>query len=77
MTDVDGDGATEMVYNVRDPEEDFRSFVRVRDAASGVIKAELADHWCVGAFFALGRAGRSGLLVYEAPEGATPEEGPQ
>ena len=75
MADLDGDGATEMVYNVRDPEADFRSFVRVRDAASGAIQAELADHWCAGAFFALGEAGRSGLLVYEAAEGATPEEG--
>ena len=75
MADVDGDGETEMVYNVRDPERDFRSFVRVRRAASGEIKAELADQWCTGAYFGLGPDGGNGLLVYAAPGGATPEEG--
>ena len=73
--DVDGDGETEMVYNARDPEHNFRSFVRVRRAADGAVKAELADHWCAASYFGLGAEGRNGLLVYAAPDGATPEEG--
>lgn len=73
--DIDGDGETEMVYNVRDPERDFRSFVRVRRATDGTIKAELADHWCAAAYFGLGAADSNGLLVYAAPDGTTPEEG--
>jgi len=75
VEDVDGDGETEIVYNVRDPEHGFRSFVRVRDADTGEIEAELPDHWCVGAYFGLGADGVAGLLAYPVPEGATPERG--
>ena len=48
VADVDGDGETEIVYNVRDPERGFRSFVRVRRADDGAIVAELEDCWCAG-----------------------------
>lgn len=73
--DVDGDGATEMVYNVRDPEQGFRSFVRVRDAGTGEIEAELPDAWCGRYFTKVGPQQVNGLLVYPAPNGATPEQG--
>ena len=67
--DVDGDGGTEVVYNVRDPQEGFRSFVRIRSAGDGAVKAELQDHWC------LGHLGESTFLVVPAPGGATPAGG--
>ena len=75
VADMDGDGETEIVYNVRDPEQDFRAFVRVRDAETGEIEAELPDHWCAGPYFDLGGRGVHGLLVYPAPGGTTPERG--
>ena len=75
IADVDGDGETEMVYNVRDPEKDFRSFVRVRDADTGEIEVELADQWCAGTFTGVGSDGNNGLLVYPAPAGTTPDWG--
>ena len=75
IEDIDGDGATEVVYNVRDPEQDFRSFVRVRHADTGEIKEELPDCWCVGTYAGLGAEGVGGLLVYPASEGTTPERG--
>lgn len=73
--DMDGDGGTEMVYSARDPEQDFRSFVRVRDVATGAIEAELSDHWAVSAFFGLGADRVNGLLAIAAPGGAMPETG--
>lgn len=72
--DVDGDGAEEIVYNVRDPEQAFRSFVRARDVATGEIRYEWADRWCS----ALARTGiddRTLLALHPAPSGATPEQG--
>lgn len=76
MDDVDGDGSTEMVYNVRDPAQGLRSFVRVRDAGTGDIEAELADAWCSGYFSMVGSRQVNGLLIHPAPHGATPEQGP-
>ena len=49
--------STEMVYNVRDPAQGFRSFVRVRDAGSGEVEVELADAWCGASFAGSGRTG--------------------
>ena len=74
IEDIDGDGVTELVYNVRDPEQDFRSFVRIRDANTGEIEAELADTWCVDAVI-LGLEEQWALLTYSAPNGAMPERG--
>jgi len=69
IADVDGDGETEVVYNVRDPELDYRSFVRVRSGATGVVRAQLQDAWCVG-------TGPNGtLLVLPAPDRTTPVQG--
>ena len=75
IDDVDGDDATEVVYNVRDPDQGFRSFVRVRDAETGKVECELPDQWCVGAYAGLGDREANGLVVCEAPEGATPQQG--
>lgn len=75
VADLDGDGATEMAYSVRDPGEDYRSFVRVRDAATGNIEFELADHW--GAMVAVPSQPNVPpvILAYSAPAGATPAQG--
>ena len=75
MEDLDGDGETEMLYNVRDPAAGFRSFVRVRAAGDGTVKAELADHWCAGLVRHAGADDASLLLALPAPAGATPEQG--
>jgi hypothetical protein len=74
--DVDDDGVDELLYNVRDPENDFRSFVRARDVATGQVKHELSDRWCSGVAKGLGEDKRTILMVHPAPEGATPEQGP-
>ncbi len=76
VADVDGDGADEVVYNARDPENDFRAFVRVRDVATGEVKHVLADHWCSGHAPDVGPARRHVFYVHPAPNGATPEQGP-
>ena len=75
-TDADGDGVTEMVYSARDPHEDFRSFVRVRDCGTGEIEAEFPDHWCAGYLEGFGAAGRNLLFVHPAPDGAMSKQGP-
>jgi len=75
VADLDGDGETEIAYNARDPEREFRSFVRVRRADDGAIKAELEDRWCAGVVSNLGEEGRNGLLVHPAPDGSMPEQG--
>ena len=69
IADVDGDGATEIVYNVRDPALDYRSFVRVRSVSCGTVKAEIHDAWCGG------MGPDNTLLVFSAPEGSTPNSG--
>jgi len=73
--DTDHDGTTEMVYTVRDPAAKFRSFVRIRDAATGAIEFELADHWGAASFADVGTSKAAGMLVFEAPQGATPSRG--
>ncbi len=75
VADLDGDGNTEIAYNVRDPEQDYRAFFRVRDAATGAVEAEHPDGWCVGHFSDLGSAGASGFLVLSAPDRSTPVTG--
>lgn len=75
IADIDGDGATEMVYNVRDPGNDLRSFVRVRDGGTGRVEVELPDAWCLGYFDSVVPDGASGLVVCSAPAGATPTRG--
>jgi hypothetical protein len=72
--DVDGDGTDEILYNVRDPENEFRSFVRARDVATGEVKHELPDQWCSAVARNVG--GRTLLLTHPAPEGGTPAQGP-
>ncbi|MBT4098443.1 MAG: hypothetical protein HOE86_12405, partial [Gemmatimonadetes bacterium] len=76
VEDVDGDGVEEVLYNVRDPENDFRSFVRARDVATGEVKVELADQWCSSFVSGLGANKQSVLFVHPAASGATPEQGP-
>ena len=63
VADLDGDGSAEVAYTARDPERDFRSFVRVRRVDTGEIAAEWADTRCLGALPGLGPAGEWGLLV--------------
>ena len=75
IDDVDGDGATEVVYNVRDPGTDYRSFVRVRDAMTGTIEVQMDDSWALATFNGLGDDAANGLLVLPAPKGAIPETG--
>lgn len=75
LADMDGDGVTELVYNVRDPDHDFRSFVRVRDATTGKVEVELPEAWCGAAFFDVGAAHTNGLLTFTAPRGAMPDGG--
>lgn len=69
IADIDGDGATEIVYNVRDPALDYRSFVRVRSVSCGTVKGEIHDAWCGGV------GPDNTLLVFSAPEGSTPNSG--
>ncbi|MDP7348674.1 MAG: hypothetical protein QF735_10595, partial [Phycisphaeraceae bacterium] len=75
IDDVDGDGATEVVYNVRELANAFRSFLRVRDGLTGTIEVELADQWALGAFDGVGDESATGLLVLPAPGGTMPETG--
>ncbi len=72
--DADGDGGDEVLYNVRDPEHNFRSFVRARDVATGEVKHELSDQWCSA--LVQGASKRTLLMIHPAPDGATPEQGP-
>jgi outer membrane protein assembly factor BamB len=69
VADVDGDGITELVYNVLDPAYDYRAFVRVRCGETGRVKAEFEDAWCPG------MGPDHTLLILDAPEGTTPVMG--
>ena len=75
VTDLDGDGGSELIYTVRDPAQDFRSFVRIRDAETGAIEHELPDHWGAMLLAAATPHQSSGLLTFVAPSGATPTQG--
>jgi hypothetical protein len=75
VADLDGDGGSELVYTVRDPARDFRSFVRIRDAETGDIKHELPDHWGVRLLAAADARQPSGLLAFNARNGTTPTQG--
>ena len=74
--DVDGDGADELVYNVRDPENNFRSFVRARDLTTGQVRHEFADQWCSALVAGTSPSRPAVLVVHPAPSGATPAQGP-
>jgi len=73
--DVDDDGTDEILYNVRDPENGFRSFVRARDVATGEVKHELKDRWCSALARSVGPQSKTLLLTHPAPDGATPGQG--
>ncbi|MCC6492709.1 MAG: hypothetical protein IT424_06790 [Pirellulales bacterium] len=75
IDDLDGDGDAELAYSVRDPAQDFRSFVRVRDAGTGEIQWELSDRWGVTAFAKLGADRSSGLVACQAPAGGMSRHG--
>jgi len=75
LVDIDGDGADEMVYSVRDPAYEYRSFVRFRSVDTGEIKLELPDHWCAGTFADVGEENRDGFLAFSAPQGKIPHGG--
>ena len=80
IDDVDRDGATEMIYSVRDPEHSLRSFVRVRDLATGVVEWELPDTWGIGWVPDVDAVGTSSdrcglLLTCPAPDGRMPRRG--
>ena len=75
LIDMEGDGATEMIYSVRDPADGFRSVVRIRAADTGEIRFELRDHWGIGAFTNIGPDLSSGFLALAAPNGQTPRRG--
>ncbi len=74
-TDLDGDGATEVAYSVRDPARDYQSLLRVRDAATGKVKLELADHWGAGVLDSQVEGEPKLLLAFQAPHGAMPTQG--
>lgn len=63
ISDIDADGATEILYNVRDPEHEFRPFVRVRDGSTGEVEIELRDCVCEGLCPAVGGESGGGLIV--------------
>ncbi|MGI9427305.1 MAG: hypothetical protein ACR2NM_01515, partial [Bythopirellula sp.] len=75
LADVDGDGGDEMIYSVRDPAHDFRSYVRVRSADTGKVVLELPDHWGLTTFAGVGPEQCAGLLALSAAEGRTPQRG--
>lgn len=75
IADLDGDGTTEVAYSIRDPTHDYRSFVRVRDAETGQVEFELADHWGAAVLPADDANKTTLLLAYAAPAGATPAQG--
>ena len=73
--DADGDGTDEIVYNARDPETEFRSFVRVREPGTGKVEIEIPDAWCAGVAEGVRSDGRPVFLVHPAPGGRMPEQG--
>ncbi|MBA4107769.1 MAG: hypothetical protein C0485_18705 [Pirellula sp.] len=75
LVDYDGDGIDEMAYSVRDPEQNYRSFIRFRAIDTGAIKFELADHWGARIFQGVGTEQSKGLLAFRAPKGAMPSGG--
>ena len=75
IVDFNGDGVDETAYSVRDPQRDYRSFVRFRAADTGKIAFELADHWGVGIIDAVGPEKSRLLFAFRAPHGAMPSGG--
>lgn len=70
IADVNADGATEIVYNVRDPQQDLKSFLRVLDAGTGESRAELPGLWALAAVEGTGERARALLLARPAgPDG--------
>ena len=60
---------------MRDPAQEFRSFVRVRNGETGEIKFDLADHWAAAALRSDLPNSSTLLLAYAAPQGTTPTQG--
>ncbi len=75
IADLDGDGITEVAYSVRDPKQNLRTFVRVRDAQTGRIEVELPDCWGIGAVQKVGSDEKSCLLTVSDPDGRMPHQG--
>jgi len=75
VADLDGDAVSDLVYTVRDPARNYRCFVRIRDAETGVLKHELADRWGAMLLVSAGKGQASALLTFVALDGATPTEG--
>lgn len=75
VLDVHGVG-DELLYNVRDPEFDCRSFVRSRAAGDGTVTQEWADTWGSALVQGVGSESRDLLLLHPAQGGAMPEQGP-
>jgi len=75
IADLDGDGVTELAYSVRDPKQNLRTFVRVRDAQTGKIEVELPDCWGIGAVETVGSDEKSCLLTVSDPDGRMPLQG--
>ena len=75
IADLDGDSVTDVAYSVRDPAQDFRSFLRVRNAETGATEFDLPDHWGAAVLQAAGPDPTTLMLGYAAPHGATPTQG--
>lgn len=75
IDDLDDDGVTEVAYTVRDPKQNLRSVVRVRDAQTGSIEAELPDFWGLAAVPGVGSDSKTCLLAFPDPDGRMPRQG--
>lgn len=75
IADSDNDGITEVVYTVRDPKQDLRTFVRVRDAQTGRVEVELPDCWGLAVIPDTGSDGATCVLALEDPGGRMPHQG--
>ncbi|MBI2297862.1 MAG: VCBS repeat-containing protein [Armatimonadetes bacterium] len=74
IADLDGDGALEMAYNVHDPAEKLRAFIRVRDGGTGTLNAELPDAVATTVFRGVGPEKVSGLVVRPEPDNRAPAQ---
>jgi outer membrane protein assembly factor BamB len=75
IADLDNDGITEVAYTVRDPKQNLRSFVRVRDAQTGEIEVELPDCWGLATVQHVGSDKATCLLTISDPDGRMPGQG--
>ncbi len=75
IADLDNDGITEVAYTVRDPEQNLRTFVRIRDAQTGQIESELPDCWGLAVLPDTGSDNTTCLLTIPDPDGRMPRQG--